>query len=109
MPQTRRASNSSDTASRRYSLPSTIDSSTHVTKEKAEKVMMKRRTTRRQSTRARENKENKEENVMQSPTPYWKVAKERGVSPTETRSTKKNKNVGGKKLNFSPPNKENVG
>jgi hypothetical protein len=29
------------------------------------------------------------ENLLQSPTPYWKGAKERGISPTETRSTKK--------------------
>jgi hypothetical protein len=43
------------------------------------------------------------ENLLQSPTPYWKVARERGISPTETRSTKNNKKPRGTLLVFSPP------
>jgi hypothetical protein len=57
------------------------------------------------------------ENLLQSPTPYWKVAKERGISPTETRSTKKSKkqpsdeddsqtNRAGRLLVFSPPDQK---
>jgi hypothetical protein len=56
------------------------------------------------------NKENRDIDggpidVLQSPTPYWKVAKERGtVSPRETRSSKRRKTTGkkssGKTLNF---------
>jgi hypothetical protein len=66
---------------------------------------MTRRNSRRQSLR---EKENNSENVLQSPTPYWKVAQERGISPTETRSTKKKKNDGGTRLQFSPLKKENA-
>jgi hypothetical protein len=62
------------------------------------------------------DKENKGKvaNLMQSPTPYWKVAQERGISPTQTRSAKKSskkqplnedgrRNTGGTLLVFSPP------
>jgi hypothetical protein len=53
------------------------------------------------------NKENGTdgETILQSPTPYWKVAKERGtVSPRETRGAKKRKTTGnesgGRTLSF---------
>ena len=106
MPLTRQASfGSTSSTNRRYSLPNTIDSSTHVTKEKAE-AMMNRRKTRRQSLRERDTKANSNENVLQSPTPYWKVAKERGMSPPETRSAKKV--ARSTKLNFTSPDKENT-
>jgi hypothetical protein len=80
-----------------------------VTKEKVNKIMTRRRS-RRPPARAQENKENDGENLFQSPTPYWKVAKERGKNtPPETRSAKKQKSDGGKKLNFSPEeDKENA-
>ena len=52
-------------------------------------------------------------NLLQSPTPCWKVAQERGISPPETRSIKKSKKQpsnedsnntgGGTLLVFSPP------
>ncbi len=60
---------------------------------------MTRRKTRQQV--AMVDKEN-EENVMQSPTPYWKVAQERGTTtPPQTRSNKKRKKTAGaKKLDF---------
>lgn len=38
---------------------------------------------------------NDDDSILQSPTPYWKVAKERGkVSPRETRASKKRKTTG---------------
>jgi hypothetical protein len=52
------------------------------------------------------NKENDDDdNILQSPTPYWKVASERGtVSPRETRAAKKRKTTdkdgGGLALSF---------
>jgi hypothetical protein len=48
-----------------------------------------------------ESKAENDENLIQSPTPYWKVAKERGGlhSPPETRASKKQK-TDGRKLDF---------
>ena len=108
---TRQSSNSSLGSLNR---PVSINSSTHVTKEKAEKVMKGRRSSRpfsEANTRKPSSKDNKEANkpplrkvenpqdVMQSPTPYWKVAKEKGkVSPRETRASAKKKK--GRKLDF---------
>lgn len=68
---------------------------------------MSRRKSRRQATLV-VDKENGENNLLQSPTPYWKVVKERGgvTTPPETRSTKKlKKDTGAKKLDFSPNDK----
>jgi len=63
---------------------------------------MTRRKSRHQSVA--EDKENDTaNNILQSPTPYWKVAKERGNNtPPETRSAKKRKTTpGAKKLDFT--------
>lgn len=100
MPLARQMSNSSfASASGRQSFPATITSSTKVNKEKIGKIM-NRRKTRRQS--AMEDKENDAVgDSLQSPTPYWKVAKERGTNtPPETRSAKKRKTEP-KKLDFA--------
>ena len=69
---------------------------------------MGRRNTRRNSTKPAKNEGNEEAkkhvmkgeaSLLQSPTPYWKVAKERGgFSPPETRSAKKQWK--GKRLDF---------
>eukprot|EP00339_Tiarina_fusa_P000235 CAMPEP_0117027738 /NCGR_PEP_ID=MMETSP0472-20121206/20241_1 /TAXON_ID=693140 ORGANISM="Tiarina fusus, Strain LIS" /NCGR_SAMPLE_ID=MMETSP0472 /ASSEMBLY_ACC=CAM_ASM_000603 /LENGTH=1076 /DNA_ID=CAMNT_0004735053 /DNA_START=69 /DNA_END=3299 /DNA_ORIENTATION=- len=99
MPLTRQSSNSSLGS---LNLPVSIKSSTHVTKEKAQKAMKSRRSTRGKSMA---EKKQKEKGILQSPTPYWKVAMERGMSPPETRSTKKKKR--GTRLAFSPEDKEN--
>jgi hypothetical protein len=109
----------------KLSHPATIDSATNVSEAK---LMTLRRGRRQASSQEREaptqgDKENIvqatehcEENVMQSPTPYWKVALERGISPTETRSAKKKKKkVENRKedkassvraLDFAPPGKD---
>ena len=90
MPLARRFSNSSQGSF--ISLPSTINSSTHVTAEKAEKMLTRRRKTRQQTRKEladnkkknadKENSKNSRSNNkvpgMQSPTPYWKG--ERGFS-----------------------------
>lgn len=119
---TRRSSNGSD-ASRRYSLPSTIDSSTHVTKEKADKIMKRRLsdqvTKRRLSTRSRTRQQRDEkENDGNQPKPrgqknrrddkenYGKNnKKERAPSPPQTRSAKKKRVSEAKKLPFSSQKK----
>lgn len=104
MPHVRRMSNSSvASASSQQSFPATINSSTKVTKEKVGKIMSRRMSRRQPKT---EDKENATENVLQSPTPYWKVAKERGTTtPPQTRSAKKQKRTpGAKALDFSAGN-----
>lgn len=116
MPNPRRSSTSKvASASSRQSFPATINSSTKVTKDKLDTIMTRRK---RQSKRraadldkenssmngAHQDKENSAMNILQSPTPYWKVAKERGnTTPPETRSTKKRKCTS-KRLDFSPSN-----
>lgn len=111
MPTTRRSSSTSHRGPR-YSLPATFDSSTKVTEEK---IMARRKarssakasatasatTTATQTTTTTTAEAEKENDLptIQSPTPYWKVARERGMSPTETRSAKKKK---GKKRELDP-------
>lgn len=110
MPLARRFSNSSQgsVASRRLSLPSTVNSSTHVTAEKAEKMMSRRRQTRQQARKElaeklAANKENARNNRNKVP-------------KMETRSSKKKKLVANKNyfgqvptrgaMFFSPPDQK---
>jgi hypothetical protein len=109
MPLARRMSNSSvASASSSQSFPATVNSSTKVSKAKVGKIMTRRKKSRIENQKSG-NKEN-ESSVLLSPTPYWKVAKERGTNretPPKTRSTKKRKtdqndeDVG--LMIFSPP------
>ena len=102
MPRLERRNSNSSVASAtdiRRSLPNTIASTTKVDQTKARKVMERRR----------KSSAPDKENVLQSPTPYWKVAKERKErdqenpnTPPETRSATKKKKKGGILL-FSPP------
>ena len=102
MPLARRMSNSSvASASSMQAFPATIQSTTKVTKEKVGKIMSRRKTRQQAMTEDKEN----QQAILQSPTPYWKVAKERGgtTTPPQTRSAKKQKRTSeAKKLEFSP-------
>eukprot|EP00934_Nitzschia_sp_Nitz4_P003577 Nitzschia sp. Nitz4//scaffold7_size249615//46813//49980//NITZ4_001150-RA/size249615-processed-gene-0.180-mRNA-1//-1//CDS//3329558361//3567//frame0 len=106
----RRMSNSSvASASSTQSFPATIESSTKVSKEKVGRIMSRRSIRGKQAAMPMpptDNKENVSENLVQSPTPYWKVAKDRGGAntPPETRSSKKRKHTGGTKLDFALAN-----
>jgi hypothetical protein len=82
-------------ASSHQSFPATVNSSTKVSKAKVGKIMSRRKSIRQN---AAENPKNIEKentgNVLLSPTPYWKIAKERGTNrdtPPKTRSAKKRK------------------
>eukprot|EP00980_Cylindrotheca_fusiformis_P001420 scaffold345_cov134-Cylindrotheca_fusiformis.AAC.31 len=70
-------------------------------------MMSRRRKTRNQSRKEvqAKEKENQDAQVPPSPTPYWKVAEERGTSPRQTRSAKK-KRLSVSRFNFSPPKTE---
>ena len=83
-------------------------------KERGQEVLKKRRSMstrsllgeKKRPPKAQKPKPN-DENLMQSPTPYWKVAKERGGlhSPRQTRASKKQKTAG-RKLDFCPIDSE---
>ena len=115
MPLARRMSNSSvASASSHQSFPATANSSTKVSKAKVGKIMTRRKTARHTATENQTSvdKENGE-NVLMSPTPYWKVAKERGTNretPPNTRSHKKRKTDRDaddtRLMLFSPPDQE---